>query len=347
MKKAIINLVALSLLTLVTGCSQTKEPAKEDSSSLSSSVVKVSSNAAASSSTGPSIIDNQLSTASGLTVSFNNRGARISSITWNRSNIAKDGFTVGRVANRIAGGRFTLNSTVYNVTKNADNNTNSLHGGSNQWQGPFANATWKKEEQTTSTIRFSYTSPSGDNGYPGKLDAEVKYSLSEEGQLTIEYTAHSDADTLYNPTNHLYMMPNGNTSYDNIKLQIDADNYNPLNSSNIPTGVSTVEGTIFDYREEKTFQSSNSYDHNLVLNGTGYRKVATMKGTTLGIKIEVYTDRAGLQLYKDNNNKAICLESQMLPDMINHPEFDTYGTTILRANEEFYSKTAYVFSAIQ
>ena len=71
-----------------------------------------------------------------------------------------------------------------------------------------------------------------------------------------------------------------------------------------------------------------------------------MKGTSLGLKIEVYTDRVGLQLYKAGNGQ-ICLETQMLPDMINHPEFDSYGTTILRANEQFYSKTAYVFSAIQ
>ena len=177
------------------------------------------------------------------------------------------------------------------------------------------------------------------------MDMNVKYTLSDDGKLDIEYTATSDKDTLCNPTNHLFMSLNGSTSYSGIKLWIDADNYTPL-ASQLPTGeIAPVEGTQFDYRIEKTFDSSKSYDDNLVLNGTKgtYRKVATMTGAAA--KVDVYTDRAGLQLYKENNGK-ICLETQQFPDAINHPNFLEYGTTILKAGETFNSKTTYHFSKV-
>lgn len=309
-----------------------------------------SSTPAATSSVKEDYVDNELRSDSGLLVTFDAKGARIKSIqtTWSIASsykqIAKDGFTVGRVANRIANGRFTLNGTTYNVTKNSGQH--SLHGGGNSWQGPFANATWTKVEQTHSTITYSLHSAAGESGYPGNLDATVKYTLSSTGELSIDYTATSDADTLYSPTNHLFMSLNGNNSDANHKLWIDAANYTPL-SNQIPTGaISSVTGTKFDYTTEKNFSNNESYDDNYVLNGTGYRKVATMTGVSLGLKVDVYTDRAGLQLYRDGQG-SICLETQMFPDMINHPEWDQYGTTILRANEEFHSKTTYAFSVIK
>ena len=132
-------------------------------------------------------------------------------------------------------------------------------------------------------------------------------------------------------------------SVEDIKLWIDADNYTPLNNQ-IPTGaISPVAGTQFDYTTEKSFDGSKSYDDNLVLNGEGYRKVATMTGTSLGLKIDVFTDRPGIQLYKDGNG-SICLETQMFPDAINQANFED---PILEANEQFYSKTAYVFSSVE
>ena len=116
----------------------------------------------------------------------------------------------------------------------------------------------------------------------------------------------SDADTLYSPTNHLFMSLNGNSRDANHKLWIDADNYTPLNNQ-IPTGaISPVSGTKFDYSTEKNFSNNESYDDNYVLNGTGYRKVSTLTGTDLGVKVDVYTDRAGLQLYRDGSGN-ICL----------------------------------------
>ena len=295
---------------------------------------------------GRTMRTDELYTDSGFVVKFKAQGARIEKITYGSGNkqIAKDGFTVGRVANRIANGRFTLNGTTYNVTKNSGNH--SLHGGGSSWQGPFATANWTKAEQTASTITYTYHSAANESGYPGNLDATVKYTLKNNGELTIDYTAVSDADTLYSPTNHLFMSLNGNSRDANHKLWIGADNYTPL-SNQIPTGaISPVSGTKFDYTTEKNFSNNESYDDNYVLNGTGYRKVSTLTGTDLGVKVDVYTDRAGLQLYRDAQG-SICLETQMFPDMINHPEWDQYGTTILRANEEFHSKTTYAFSVIK
>ena len=371
MKKIITNILALSFLALTVSCSGTNplSSKKEDSSILessssiqesssslvsssspkSSSSLKSSSNQASSSSNGGGYVANQLSTASGLVISFKAQGASIDKITWGASKkqIAKDGFVVGRCANRIANGKFTLNGTEYNVTKNSGNH--SLHGGSgsgmNSWRGPFATSNWTLVEQTASTITYSFHSPDGNNGYPGNMDMTVKYTLSEQGELSIEYSATSDKDTLCNPTNHLFMAMNGNNSYNDLKLWIDADNYTPLQDQ-IPTGaIASVAGTQFDYRAEKAFDGSKNYDDNYVLNGTGYRKVATLSGTSLGVKVDVFTDRPGLQLYKDGSG-SICLETQMFPDMINQPTFAEYGTTVLKAGEEFYSKTAYVFSAI-
>ena len=123
---------------------------------------------------------------------------------------------------------------------------------------------------------------------------------------------------------------------------INADNYTPLNNQ-IPTGdISPVAGTQFDYRENKAFDKSKNYDDNYVLNGEGFRHAATLTGNTLKLAVLVHTDRPGLQLYKDGNG-SICLETQMMPDAINH---DNFENPILRPGEEFYSKTSYTFLAI-
>ena len=355
MKKIITRLLTLSVVTLVSACSPIK-PIEDSSSSEpvlssssreenSSSSKSSSSNAKSSSSNaGTDYVDNQLSTPTGLTFAFSKTGAAISSIKWGNTQIARDGFVVGRVANRIANGQFTLNGQTYNVSKNDGNN--SLHGGQgqgmNSWRGPFATKDWTKVSQTASSIVYSYSSADGENGYPGKMDMTVTYTLSPEGELSIEYSATTTKDTLCNPTNHLFIDISGSRTYNNVKLWIDADNYTPLNSSKIPTGaISPVEGTQFDYRTEKNFDSSKSYDDNLVLNGTGYRKVASLSGTNY--EVEVFTDRPGLQLYKENNG-SICLETQMMPDAINQAAFED---PILRAGETFSSKTAYRFGMIE
>ena len=215
----------------------------------------------------------------------------------------------------------------------------------NNWRGPFATGTWKKESETDTTISFSFHSNDGAQGYPGNMDMTVTYTLNQAGELSIEYSATTDKDTLCNPTNHLYMNLNGsnNRNYNNVKLMIDADEYTPLKSNQIPTGdFASVEGTKYDYRTEISFKGNESYDDNYVLNGTGYRKVASMTGDTAKIKVDVYTDRPGLQLYNPGSGD-ICLETQMMPDAINQPKFED---PILRAGTTFTSKTTYAFSKI-
>ena len=313
----------------------TSAPISTTSSEISSSTTSSSSQ---------TYKNNELSTESGLVIKFKATGASIDTITFKNKQIAKDGFVVGRCANRIANGKFSIDGTQYSVSVNAS--PHSLHGGGSDWRGPFATKDWTKVEQTASSITYTIHSADGENGYPGNMDITVKYTLSETGELAIEYTATSDKDTLCNPTNHLYMALNGNASFDNIKLWIDADNYTPL-SNQIPTGqIVPVAGTQFDYSTEKAFDKSKSYDDNYALNGEGYRKVATMTGTSLGVKVDVFTDRPGLQLYKDDgfNSKNICLETQMFPDAINQANFES---PILRANDVFYSKTAYCFSSVE
>ncbi len=346
MKKILARLALISFALITAACGNKGSSSETSSSvepSISSDTSTPSSNSLTPSSSDPKIVDNQLSAANGLKVHFKEQGARIDKIEFDGKQIAKDGFTVGRVANRIAGGKFTLNGTQYSVTKNDGNN--SLHGGGRSWQGPFATANWKKEEQTINSIKYSIVSQDKDNGYPGEMRMFVTYTLSETGELSIEYSATTTQDTLCNPTNHLFIDINGSRSYSNVKLQVAGSNYTPLQNQ-LPTGeVKSVAGTKFDYIDEKTFKSSESYDDNYVLDKAKdtYGKAATLTGTQY--KVDVYTDRPGLQLYKDGNGN-ICLETQMMPDAINHPEFDKYGTTVLKAGETFTSKTTYHFSKV-
>lgn len=303
----------------------------QDDSSLSSQSDSTSSKDVSSS---RAIVAGQLYNDSGLVVKFNPKGARISSIEWNGTQIAKDGFIAGRCANRIANATFELNGITYNLNKN--NGKHHLHGGA---QG-FGEINWTLEQQTFDQMIYSLHSADGNMGYPGNLDITVTYTLMLSGELTIEYNAISDADTLLNPINHLYMSLNQNNSSANHSLQIAADSYTEKDSELIPTGnILSVTSTRFDFRTKKTLAASPAYDDNYVLNGEGYRKVATMTGNTTGIQVEVYTDRPGLQLY--NTSSHICLETQLFPDAIHHSNFPS---PVLLANEEFYSKTAYIFT---
>ena len=354
MKKTITRLLALSVIAAISACnpiapvesSSSTEPT-ESSSSLperSSSSSASSARSSSSSKSSNSGLDNNpvtLTADNGLAIEFISTGAAINTVKYGSKTVASNGFTVGRCANRIAGGQFTLNGKTYNVSKN--NGNDSLHGGDTRgnWKGTIATSQWSKIAQTTSSVTYTYHSADGENGYPGNMDLTVKYTLSQAGELLIEYSATTDKDTLYNPTNHLFIDISANHSYSNLKLWIDADSYTPLNSSKLPTGqIATVEGTQFDYRTEKTFDSSKNYDDNLVLNATEYAKVASLSSSQY--KVEVFTDRPGLQLYKESNGN-ICLESQMFPNAINVSAFED---PILRANETFYSKTAYCFSKL-
>lgn len=283
---------------------------------------------------GRDLIDDMLYTDSGLSVYFNEKGAKIKKIEYNTIQIAKDGDIKGRFANRIGNAQFTLNGTVYNVDKNDGNN--HLHGGS---EG-FGTKTWTKVNQTPSSITYSYRSVDGEMGYPGNLDISVKYTLRQNGELMIEYFAKCDADTIFNPTNHIWLNLNGTSSLTDHTLWLDADSYTETTKDLIPTGnILPVEGTKYDFRgEDVEFDRANKYDDNFVLNGEGYRKVAKLSSAGLGIDLEISTDRPGFQIYNDNS--FIVMETQLFPDAPNH---DNFPSAVLRANEDFYSKSAYHF----
>lgn len=285
----------------------------------------------------PTFVDMELSNKNGLVIKFDKNGAKISSVTLDSVKIGEDGFIAGRVCNRIANGTFKLDGKTYNVTKN--NGQHCLHGGYSQFG---KEVTWTKASQTQYQIVFEYKYKDGENGFPGNIDVSTTYTLSEDGELSIEYRAKSDAKTLFNPTNHLYMNMNGisgyGTTYKNQSLWIDADTYTKAGSNLIPTGeIVSVTGTKLDYTTKKSYVGDN--DSNLVLKGTGFRKVAELSGDKTNIKCEVSTDRVGLQLYNDNSH--ICLEAQDFPDAINHSDFPSI---VLEANTDYYSKTSYKFT---
>lgn len=282
---------------------------------------------------GRELVEDQLYTDSGLVVYFNEKGAKIKKIEYNTFVIAKDGDIKGRFANRIAGAEFELNGQTYQLNKNEGNN--HLHGG----KDGFGNCTWTKVEQTPSSITYSYHSADGEMGYPGNLDITVKYTLKQSGELIMEYFAKSDADTIFNPTNHIWLNLNGTSALNNHTLWLDADSYTETDSELIPTGnILPVEGTKYDFREELEFDKANKYDDNFVLNGEGYRKVARLTGEDLGVTLEISTDRPGFQIYNDNN--FIVMETQLFPDAVHH---DNFPSAVLKADTDFYSKSTYHF----
>lgn len=274
------------------------------------------------------------------------------------------GAIVGRYANRIANGKFSLNGKDYQLAIN--NPPNHLHGGPNG----FHNQVWTVEEANETSIRLSYFSKNGEENYPGNLSVSVSYTLSDENELSIEYEATTDEDTVLNLTAHPFFNLNGigsGTIEDHL-LQINADKYNPVDDALIPVGIFPVADTPFDFRTEQTIGKKINephqqllygagYDHNFILNGQGLRKVAKATGNKSGVSMEVITNQPGMQLYTGNymnsENKikygfvdkfreAFCLETQHFPDSPNHPYFPT---TVLKAGAVFKSVTIYKFSS--
>ncbi len=272
---------------------------------------------------------------------------------------------VGRYANRIADGRFQLDGRQYQLAIN--NPPNHLHGGP---QG-FHKQVWEIKKTGDDNIELYYFSKDGEENYPGNLEVTIIYNLTDDNELEIQYKATTDAPTIINLTSHPFFNLNGQGSgtIENHILQIEADHYNPVNENLIPRGIETVAGTPFDFRKAKIIgQDINDqdlqlvygagYDHNYVLNGDGFRKVAMAKGDESGIVMEVFTDQPGMQLYsgnymkgenpiknglKDNKREAFCLETQHYPDSPNQPDFPS---TVLRPGEKFDSRTVYKFYTV-
>ena len=270
------------------------------------------------------------------------------------------GSTVGRVANRIANGQFTLDGKTYCLAVN--NGPNHLHGG---LRG-FDKVVWKAEPQSGAAVKFSYTSPDGEEGYPGRVQVTVLISLTDTNELSIDYTAVTDKPTPINLTNHSYFNLAGGGDVLNHQLTIAADNFTPKDQNSIPTGeIKAVRGTPFDFTQPHAIGSRFSalqekpvgYDHNFVLNSGGKDLALAAKvfEPKTGRVMEVWTTEPGVQLYTSNfldgsltgkhgvvysQHSGLCLETQHFPDSVNHQNFPS---TILRPGQTYRQTTSHKF----
>jgi aldose 1-epimerase len=276
------------------------------------------------------------------------------------------GATVGRYANRIARGKFTLDKTSYQLVCN--NTPNALHGG---LRG-FDKRLWNAEpiESEFPAVRFTYLSKDGEEGYPGNLFVSVTFSLNEENELRITYHATTDKPTVLNLTNHSYFNLGGAGSGTilNELVTLHADKFTPVDDTLIPTGeIQDVAGTIYDFLQPTAVGTHirelkgkpQGYDFNYVINKgffSNWALAAVVEDPTTGRRMEVSTDEPGIQFYTGNfltgsyvgrehkrypQYAALTLETQHYPDSPNH---DNFPTTVLRPGQDFQSSTVYAFS---
>lgn len=262
--------------------------------------------------------------------------------------LAYYGATVGRVANRIAGGNFELSGTTFNIVKN-DGNVNSLHGGTIGFDKViWSYSTFNNESKAG--ITFNYLSIDGEENFPGNLDVSITFSLTDKDEFIMEYTAKTDKETPINLTNHAYWNLSGfKENIHNHILQINAESYLPINENRIPTGeFKSVEGSAFDFRKPTQLGSAlniaGGFDHNFNL--TDKKQVSTVNTMFLedpksGRSMEVKTTEPGVQIYTGfEKHEAICLETQMYPDAINQNKFDS---VILKPGDIYKQKTIHTF----
>ncbi|HMA39039.1 MAG TPA: aldose epimerase family protein [Gemmatimonadales bacterium] len=250
------------------------------------------------------------------------------------------GAIVGRYANRIAHARFTLDGETYRLA--ANNGPHHLHGGLKGFDKVVWQATPVQEDDRAGVL-LSYTSPDGEEGYPGTLDAQVTYTLTDQGELIVDYRATSDKATPVNLTQHSYFNLAGAGDIYGHLLQIHADTMTPVDETLIPTGaIVPVADSRFDFRSPIAVGSRGiDYDQNFVVNRSGagpvhaVRVVEPVSGRTL----DVHTTEPGLQLYT-GARQALCLETQHFPDSPNQPGFPS---TILRPGSEYRSRTVFAF----
>jgi aldose 1-epimerase len=279
------------------------------------------------------------------------------------------GCIVGRVCNRIAKGKFTLDGKEYTLATN--NGPNHLHGGNKG----FDKKVWEKVAEGLSGkeayVSFRSTSPDGEEGYPGEVKAQVTYYLNDDNELRIVYKATSDKPTPVNLTNHAYFNLAGHNAGDILghELTLKAAKYTPTDDTLIPTGkIEPVKGTPFDFTEATTMGARigkltgepRGYDLNYVLDSGGSTKpvlAAVVHEPKSGRVLEVLTTEPGIQFYTGNfldgtakgkggavykKHAGFCLETQHFPDSVNHKSFPT---TILQPGKTYTSTTVYRFSA--
>jgi len=277
------------------------------------------------------------------------------------------GATIGRVGNRIAKGKFTLEGKQYQVPLN--NGKNALHGGVKGFQ----DVVWDAVKTNENTLVFSYVSPDGEQGFPGNLKVKVTYTIADDNSVKMEYEATTDKTTVVNLTNHAFFNLNGEGSGTilNHELQIYANEFTPVDEGLIPNGeLKAVKNTPFDFTSKHTIgerietkdeqlKFGKGYDHNYVLNGTkknGLNHAATISGDKSGIVMDIFTQEPGLQFYsgnfmqskntfksrsKDDFRTAFALETQHFPDAPNQPKF---ATIVLKPGQKYHTVSYYQFS---
>lgn len=281
------------------------------------------------------------------------------------------GATVGRYANRIARGKFTLDGHAYSVPVN--NGVNSLHGGSKGFDKVLWTVGEVKHEAGKASVTLSYVSPDGDMGYPGKLTASVTYTLDEENRLSIDYRASTDKTTIVNLSNHAYwnLSGEGSGSVMDHRLTIAGDAYLPVDAGSIPTGeIRNVAGTPFDFRQAKAIGrdirtndaqllNGHGYDHNWVISkdeAAAPRVVARVEDPVSGRVLTLKSSKPGLQFYSGNfldgttvgtgghvyrQGDAFVLEPQLYPDTPNQASF---GSARLEPGHEYRNLIVYEFT---
>jgi aldose 1-epimerase len=276
------------------------------------------------------------------------------------------GAIVGRYGNRIAAGKFSLDGKSYTLA--AQNNGQHLHGG---LKG-FDKKVWKTVSQQPGSLTLSYLSQDGEEGFPGNLEIQVTYTLSEDNSIAMDYVAKTDQATVLNICNHSYFNFTGNVKRDVLdhKLQLNAPFFIPVDRVLIPTGeVKSVKGGPFDFTSAKKIGLDiNANDEQISLGGGydhcyafdkapgAFGKIARVEEPVSGRVMEVFTTEPGVQLYTGNNldghligkygvkytkRSGFCLETQHYPDSPNKPNFPS---TVLRPGETYTSKTVYQFS---
>jgi aldose 1-epimerase len=265
------------------------------------------------------------------------------------------GAIVGRYANRIAGASFTLDGETFSLP--ANNGANTLHGG----PAGFGKRLWEIEPLSREALELRLASEDGDQGFPGRMEVRVRYTLTPRMEWRIDYQATCDRPTVVNLSQHAYFNLAGGGDILGHRLTIAARRYCTVDAGLIPLEVAEVAGTPFDFRAateigarirepHPQLRRAGGYDHNWILDGEGLRFAARLEDPASGRVMEVHTTEPGLQFYSGNfldgsvaglrRHAGLCLETQHFPDSPHRPDFPS---TVLRPGETFASTTVYRF----